>query len=234
MRVTVVTTLYNYKRYIGPAIKSFLSQDIKDSEMIVVDDSSTDNPYSVIRKFKTDRLKYIKLDENRGYSYAKNIGIKNATSEVLVMLDADDMLTENSLSIRLKKIEMGYDFVHGPVIDLSKGALSESRMTKKWKKTKNPKYVHAQGVMLLKDIHRKIGLYDESLRSKSDREMFYRVFNHGFKTGWVNDHVAIYRKHGKQMHKSKAKLLINDKLQKIVKAKIEKRKTDLSGLELLQ
>jgi len=84
------------------------------------------------------------LDENRGYSYAKNIGIKNATSEVLVMLDADDMLTENSLSIRLKKIEMGYDFVHGPVIDLSKGALSESRMTKKWKKTKNPKYVHAQ------------------------------------------------------------------------------------------
>ena len=48
MRVTVVTTLYNYKRYIGPAIKSFLSQDIKDSEMIVVDDSSTDNPYSVL------------------------------------------------------------------------------------------------------------------------------------------------------------------------------------------
>jgi len=70
MRVTVVTTLYNYKRYIGPAIKSFLSQDIKDSEMIVVDDSSTDNPYSVIRKFKISILGESKGRAEKGdYNY---------------------------------------------------------------------------------------------------------------------------------------------------------------------
>ena len=60
--------------------------------------------------------------------------------------------------------------------------------------------------MLKKDIHRKIGLYDHMLRSKSDREFFARVFFHSFKIGTVENDVAFYRIHDKQMHKSKEKL----------------------------
>jgi len=59
----------------------------------------------------------------------------------------------------------------------------------------------------------------------------YRVFNHGFKIGVVKDDVAYYRRHKKQMHRSKEKLKINDKLQKEVLEKIEKRKKDLSNLK---
>lgn len=234
-KVSVITTLYNYRNYIEDCIKSFLDQDFESSEMIIIDDASLDNPYEVIKKYESDRVKYIRLDKNKGYSYAKNVGIKFCNSEILVMLDADDMLTSGSLKIRYKKLLRGYDFVHGPCLDMKeKRDLVRNRLWDLWLEKNTWRYVHAQGVMLKKDIHRKIGLYDETLRCKSDREFFARVFNHGFKIGVVKKDVAYYRRHLKQMHRSKEKLKINKKLQKEVMKKIEKRKKDLKNLEMLK
>jgi glycosyltransferase involved in cell wall biosynthesis len=233
-KVSVITTLYNYRNYIVDNIKSFLKQDFEDSELLIVDDASTDNPYKVIKKYESNRVKYIKLDNNKGYSYAKNTGIKQCNGGIIVMLDADDMFTKNGISIRYNKIMKGYDFVHGPCLNMKEGKpVIRHKMWKEWLETKNYKYVHAQGAMLRKDVHCKIGLYDEKLRCKSDREFFARVFNYKLKIGTVDEDVAIYRRHSKQMHCSKDKVKINKKLQKYVLALIEKRKIDLSGLELL-
>lgn len=233
--ISVITTLYNYRDYIKDCIKSFLKQDFENSEMIIVDDASKDNPYGVIKKYESDRVKYIRLEKNMGYSHAKNVGIKACNSEILVMLDADDMLIEGSLKLRYKKLKKGYDFVHGPCLDKKEGRpLVRNRLWDLWLSKNTWKYVHAQGVMLRKDIHRKIGLYDEALRCKSDREFFARVFNHGFKIGVVDKDVAYYRRHPKQMHRSKEKLRINKKLQKEVMRKIEIRRKDLSDLEMLK
>jgi len=231
--VSVVVTLYNYKDYIKDCIKSFLDQDFMDSEIIIVDDASIDNPYEGIRKYIGERVKYIKLSENKGYSNAKNVGIRNCLSDVIVMLDADDMLTKKGISVRYNKIIKGYDLVHGPALDFKNGHTTPSRMWAEWKKTKQWKYVHAQGIMLKKQIHKKIGLYDSNLRCKSDREMLARIFNHGFKIGTVNKFVCLYRKHSRQMHRSKEKIKNNVKLQKYVMNLIEKRKMDLSELEFL-
>ncbi len=234
-RVSVITTLYNYRNYIGDCIQSFLDQNFDDSEMIIVDDCSSDNPYDIIKKYESDTVRYIRLDKNKGYSHAKNVGIKVCNSDILVMLDADDMLTPDSLKIRYKKIKEGYDFVHGPCLDMKEGRpLVRNRLWDLWNEKGGWKHVHAQGVMLKKEIHSKIGLYDETLRCKSDREFFSRVFNHGYEIGVVEDDVAFYRRHKKQMHRSKEKAKINDKLQKEVMIKIKKRKKDLSGLEMLE
>lgn len=242
-KVSVITTLYNYKHYIIECIDSFIKQDFKDSEMIIIDDNSKDKPYKGIEPYLSDRVKYIRLDKNYGYSYAKNIGIENARSDILVMLDADDMITDKGITTRYNKIQDGYDFVHGAVWDLSyksNGSVKHkpSRLNKKWVKSKQGrkcyKYVHAQGVMLKRDIHKQIGLYDEKLRSKSDREMWARIFNHRFKIGYVSDYVSFYRRHRKQMHRSKDKLQANKQLQIQVLKLIEKRRKNLSGLKMLQ
>lgn len=237
MRVSVITTLYNYSNYIGCAIKSFLSQEFSDSEMIVVDDASKDNPYPVIKRMLSEKVRYIKLDHNSGYSVAKNVGIRESSSEIIVMLDADDYLLPDSLKIRFNKINEGFDFVHGPALDLKNNNMVLSKLWKQWVKSKKDsscyKHVHAQGVMLRKQIHREIGLYDKNLRSKSDREMWARIFNHHYKIGFVDQPVVVYRMHEKQMHKSKEKMTVNNFLQQQVLSKIESRKTDLSGLEML-
>lgn len=239
MNISVITTLFNYRQYIGHCIESFLAQNLNDIEMLIIDDGSNDNPYEIIKDYQNQgNIRYIKLDKNYGYSYAKNIGIENSQSEFLVMLDADDMLTPNSLKIRYEKIIEGYDFVHGPVLDLRSAGTIESKLWKKWIKSKKDascyRLVHAQSVMLRKEIHRKIGLYDENLRCKSDREMWARIFNHGFKIGWVNDPVSVYRIHPAQMHKSKEKAKINDQLQKEVLKIINRRVKNLSDVKLLE
>lgn len=236
MKVSVITTLYNYAEFIEDTIISFLKQNI-ESEMIIVDDGSGDNPYKVIKPYISANVKYIKLERNFGYSYAKNVGIKTSRSETIAMLDADDMLTDNSLINRISMLNDNIHFVHGPVLHLKAGRLSQSTLWKQWcKSDKGPtsyKYVHAQGVMLRKDIHRKIGLYDVSLRCKSDREMWARIFNHNFKIATVSTPVAVYRTHSAQMSRSKSKLSINDKLQSHVLSLIDKRKHDLTGLDML-
>lgn len=238
-KVSVVTTLYNYADYVGDAVTSFLRQDMQDSEMIVVDDASTDDPLPRIEKAAAGdpRVRYVRLSSNGGYSKAKNIGIREARGEYLAMLDADDMLTERGLTVRYEKIVEGFDLVHGPVLDFRDGRLKRSKLWAKWadgpKDASCFRQVHAQGVMVRRDVHSRVGLYDESLRCKSDREMWARVFNRGLRIGWVTDDVAIYRLHPRQMHKSKEKLRINEQLQKEVDAKINRRKYDLSDVQML-
>ena len=239
MKVSVVTTLYNYERYILSCIDSFMMQDFSDSEIVIVDDASTDMSAELIdENFGTnDRVRLIRLDSNQGYSHAKNIGVKAARGEYLVMLDADDMLMPKGISNRYDKIIQGYDMVHGPAMDLYGEKTRMSKLWGQWMKSKKDascyRLVHAQGVMVRRDVHERVGLYDESMRCKSDREMWARVFNHGLKIGWVEDPVSIYRIHPKQMHKSKEKLRINERLQKEALEKIKRRKKDLSDVEIL-
>lgn len=235
MKVSVITTLYNYEKYISECIESFLNQNFLDSEMIIVDDCSTDDSFFAVSKYLSERVRYFKLVEKSNYSVAKNVGIKQARGDVLVMLDADDMLTKNGITSRHNKLVSGnYDLVHGPCFVLQDGRKYRAPVWKKYLKTKHFRDVHAQTVMLRKNIHSIIGLYDETLWASSDYEMWGRIFLRNFKIGTVDEEVSIYRMHSKQMHISEKKKKAQEKITVEVLTKIEMRKTDLSGLEILQ
>tara|TARA_Y100000034_G_scaffold92333_1_gene111574 strand:- start:20167 stop:20895 length:729 start_codon:yes stop_codon:yes gene_type:complete len=239
--ISVITTLFNYRHYIEDCIRSLLSQVDPGVpiEHIIVDDFSKDNPKKILDKYASDQIRCFYLPKNSGYSAAKNYGIKKARYDTLVMLDADDWLTKNSLCMRYKRMESkGLDLVHGPVHRMSKGKnIGLSPMFKRWnrnkKSSKRWSYIHAQSVMLKKKIHSEIGLYDEDMKCKSDREMWARIFNRNYRIGTVAKPVAFYRVHSKQMHRSKWKLKNNKKLTKDMAEKITKRRSDLSGIKML-
>jgi glycosyltransferase involved in cell wall biosynthesis len=203
--------------------------------MVIVDDCSTDNPIEVISKFHTPRIRYIHLSKRTNYSNAKNVGIKRARAEVLVMLDADDLLLKNGISIRYEKLLQGFDFVHGPCLVLSlDGKKKRDVSWSYWEKENMAKWVHAQGTMYRKKIHSEIGLYDTFLWASSDREMFNRIFDSGYRIGTVDTEVAIYRQHLDQMHRSAAKSKIKPYLKKrIAEIRGKRRAKDFSGLEML-
>jgi len=234
-KVSVITTLYNYREYIGDCITSFLNQDFEEAEMIIVDDASTDDSDEIINRYSDDRIQYIRLPENKNYSNAKNIGIKASKSEILVMLDADDMLTTTGISSRHKKLMKGFDLVHGPCLRRERNYTRRDPMWEKWLSTKDPLWIHAQGVMLKKDIHRKIGLYDTWFWAQSDREMFLRIGNANFTIGTVDENVAIYRIHNKQMYKSARKKRNKQILDARMHEVLARRKNgDFSGVEMLE
>ena len=90
--VSVIIPTYNRAHLIGRAIKSVLNQTYKDFELIIVDDSSTDNTEDIVRKYqkKDERIKYILHKKNRGGSVARNTGIKSSKGEYIAFLDSDD------------------------------------------------------------------------------------------------------------------------------------------------
>jgi cellulose synthase/poly-beta-1,6-N-acetylglucosamine synthase-like glycosyltransferase len=89
-RLSVVITNHNYEQYLGMAIKSALDLRWDDVEVIVVDDGSTDGSRAVIEGFG-DRVRML-LTENAGQRVAANRGYAMSTGDMVVFLDADDVL----------------------------------------------------------------------------------------------------------------------------------------------
>jgi glycosyltransferase involved in cell wall biosynthesis len=88
--VSIVIDNYNYGRFVGAAIRSALAQSYEATEVIVVDDGSTDDSRAVIAGFG-DRIHAI-YQPNGGQSAAFNSGFEAARGEIVFFLDSDDAL----------------------------------------------------------------------------------------------------------------------------------------------
>lgn len=88
--VSVIIPAYNTSTYIGRAIESALGQTLKNIEVIVVDDHSTDNTLEVVKSFTDERLKVFVNSENLGVGATRNRAIKEARGNWIAVLDSDD------------------------------------------------------------------------------------------------------------------------------------------------
>ena len=98
LSVTVIVPCFNAEATVGEAVESALVQPHLDRVM-VVDDGSTDGSLAVIRGFEPRVT--ILAGPNRGVSHARNMAAAETASEWLVFLDADDLLTPDTLQHRL-------------------------------------------------------------------------------------------------------------------------------------
>jgi len=240
--ITITTNLYNYERFIGDCIKSVLNQTYDNFEFIIVDDCSEDNSYKIAKSFKDKRIKIIKVNKNRGIGHAKNLGISISKGKYIVTLDADDMLTKNSLEVRVKAIlKNNVPFVYADAIWFKGMTLNDvyklksvKISNKKWPRRHNSNNIyniHSQTVMASREVYKEYGLYDEDLRCKVDREMWLRLFGKKgeddpkIKSFYLKEIVAYYRWHSKQVSKKRHKdTVFNKKNTKLCEKKYQIRK----------
>ncbi|WP_228749392.1 glycosyltransferase [Bradyrhizobium sp. BR 10261] len=97
--VSVVIPAKNAAAYIGEAIESALMQG-GVSEIIVVDDGSTDGTDAIVRAIREPRLRLMRNDAS-GVSAARNLGARNARGDWLLFLDADDRLRPDAVKTLL-------------------------------------------------------------------------------------------------------------------------------------
>lgn len=119
MTLAVIIPNYNNEKYLSKCLDSVLSQTLLPNEIIVVDDSSTDNSVSIIKEYeeKSCLVKGVFLEKNAGVSHARNTGIKTSKSEYVTTLDADDFYYSNEkLSNELSLLEK----YNGQVVAYSK------------------------------------------------------------------------------------------------------------------
>jgi glycosyltransferase involved in cell wall biosynthesis len=130
MKVSIIVLNYNYARYLQDSIGNSLKQSYKNTEVIVVDDGSTDASLKIIEKYGNSIKKI--SQSNKGMIEASNSGFSESTGEILIFLDADDYLYSNAVSriveiwepgtskvqFRLKKVDNnGKDIGHFPSIN---------------------------------------------------------------------------------------------------------------------
>jgi glycosyltransferase involved in cell wall biosynthesis len=89
--LTIIICSFNEEKTICDVVKACRLYNER-SEIIVVDDGSTDNTEQILRNLnKIIQFNYIKLPENRGKSYAMTVGIENASNDILLFFDADSI-----------------------------------------------------------------------------------------------------------------------------------------------
>lgn len=187
-RVSVILPVHNRADVLARAIESVLGQELREFELIVVDDGSTDASVAAVEAFEDDRIRLIRFDTNRGGNVARNEGIRAARAPLIAFLDSDDRYLPNKLAQTLgafdrrPELDLLVDsFVkvqppgartrevvrRNPVIadsELFRTALFTRRL---WKATPAITVKRAAAV--------KAGLFDETLRRLQDFDFLIRV-----------------------------------------------------------
>jgi len=207
-KVSIIIPCYNYEKYICDAILSCKCQDYEGKiETIIVDDCSRDSSLDRIRSmFDPSDYTLVRHRKNLGYSVAKNSGIRESSGSLIVLLDADDMLTPGSIKTRVNAIVSNdADMVYGKSFIIADCGGYDYYVERMYKLcVHNGKKIHAQTTMLRREVHLKYGLYDETLRSRSDNEMWNRLGLYSkspkIKAVMIDDQpLAFYRRHDLSM-----------------------------------
>lgn len=207
--VSVIVPNYNYADFIGKTLESVLNQTYTDTEIIVVDDCSTDDSRSIVRSYG-EKVRLVEQKENQGVSNARNRGVAESEGEYIAFLDADDIWLpdkiERQLEIFRDDSEVG--FVHcsvtlidpdeqpmSDITDGGKGHIADAFLTF------NGGAVIGAGStgILLRDVFEDVGGFDPRLSTAADWDFCYRVATK-YKIGFVDQPKVLYRVHNSNMH----------------------------------
>ena len=120
MKLSIIIPVYNTEKYIKQCIESVTAIKNIETEIIVVNDGSTDSSKDILEEYteKNDRIKVI-TQKNQGASAARNTGIKASTGDYIYFLDSDDWIDTVSFEKIIKELEN--DYKNGEKIDIVAG-----------------------------------------------------------------------------------------------------------------
>lgn len=108
-KISVIVPVYNVEEYLEESLNSLLSQTFDDYEIICINDGSTDESLSILKKYsENDNKIHIISQDNCGCGCARNRGLKEACGEYIYFFDPDDLIEESTFE-RLYKNAISND-----------------------------------------------------------------------------------------------------------------------------
>jgi len=210
--VTIIIPSFNYSQYIASAIHSAQRQTFSAIEILIVDDGSTDSTAPVVKEFlRSDaRIRYI-YQTNAGLSAARNTGINNTLSQLVVFLDADDELESNFVARSVQTLaKLPPDF--GLVACRDRPIAADGTLLPQPIRKSRPSREISRDDLILKSrfgvflmarrqLLIELGGFDVSLRSSEDRDMWIRLARRA-RIYLLDEFLARRRTHGANMSKN--------------------------------
>lgn len=201
MRVSVVIPTYNREVETCEAIESVLAQDYPDVEIVVVDDGSTDGTGKAILEKFTGRIRFV-YQNNQEKSAARNRGIKEATGELLCMLDSDDLMLPGAVSAMVSCFDKNKDAdaVYGlSVRQRQDGSLLEPDESRAYPEGDilsafmQERLINNNSYMIKRKLMLERGMYREDLTNHEDYELLLRLTS-GLKFFFCKARVCMVRR----------------------------------------
>ena len=209
--VSVIMPLYNSEKYVEEAIQSVLHQTFQNFELLLIDDSSSDDTLKIAKQFKDKRIRIIEHERNIGVSGSRNDGIKVAVGDYLAMMDDDDIMPKTRLEKQVAFLEANnqYDAVGGKIWNIDENGNIQGV----WNSVvlNNFKYIRAKllqcGVFIngcmtyrTKSIRMNDLWFENDMYGLEDYDFMVHLSKVGKITG-IDDPVLWYRRHGENTEK---------------------------------
>ena len=210
--VSIITPVYNCEEFLEECIQSVLNQTLKDWELILVDDCSTDSSSIIINKYVAldSRIKLYSLNKNVGAGIARNKGIEISRERFIAFLDSDDYWHRNKLKLQIEyMIRKNIDFSYTNFFELDK----EDKVSKI---ILTPKSVNSFSLLFNNYIKTLTAIYDTkrigktympNYRKRQDWGLWFNLLYKTNKAYRFTEPLAYYRTSNTSLSKNKLKLV---------------------------
>lgn len=220
---SVLVPAYNAGRTIAATLRSVLLQTRDDFQVIVVDDGSTDDTYSEVRRFDDLRIVVIR-QPNGGLSAARNAGLAQADGEYVCLLDSDDLWLPTYLEVMSSALtsqpQAPFAYPDAWALDDKTGRISRPSATARQRPphplpSEAPLFLHELlrrnfifgSAMIRRTVLDTVGPFRNSLRSAEDYELWLRILAHGRVPIRVPQRLAICRRRAGSLSSNEAAML---------------------------
>ena len=204
MSISIITTVYNNEKFIKSCLDSIINQKFKKNKLehVIIDGGSTDSTVKIIKK-KNNFIKLF-IKKNTSIYEAINFGIKKSENKIIGLLHSDDLFANNQVLNKVEKflnnkninaIYSNIKFTDRENIKkITRIFISRQLTFEDLKKCEHPPHT---SLFIKREIFKKYGYYNTSLKIASDFEFMLRVFGiEKVKIKYINTFFVIMREGG--------------------------------------
>lgn len=184
--ISVIVPAYNSEKTIGDTVESVLKQTLRDFELIVINDGSTDSTLKVLLSIQDPRLQVFSYP-NAGSNPSRNRGFTHSSGEYIAFLDADDLWTPDKLEVQFKALQdnpqaaVAYSWcdridessqwvAQGGHFSASGDVYAQLLLINILENGSSP--------LIRREALNKVGTFDESLPAGQDWDLYLRLASH--------------------------------------------------------
>lgn len=203
--VSIILPVYNAGNFLRDSIESLLNQTYKNTEIIIVDDHSTDNSYSILKEYakKNKKIKLFRNKKNLGVSETVKRAINETQGDYLARMDADDISLPDRISLQVEYLEAHKRTVAigGQCYTINAENQIIGRKTFPTEFKDIYKYIFRfipvqQPTLMIakKRLPDNFVYYVDGMNTAEEVELFFKLFTHG-KVENLDEPVLLYRIH---------------------------------------
>jgi glycosyltransferase involved in cell wall biosynthesis len=210
LSISVIMPVYNGRSYLEASIGSVAIQTLQPTEIIIVDDGSSDGSAELALSLETPFPKHVLRVENGGQSRARNLAAAQARGELLAFLDHDDIWHRRHLELLAAPFaadpELGWTYCDIDEMDHDAKVVHLQLLHVLNPDVEHPKrslynllasdmYIFPSAAIVRAAAFAAVGGFDERLAGYEDDDLFLRLFRTGWRNEFIPESLVRYRRH---------------------------------------